>query len=385
MQERAADITEHQKPNNLKLHRLNARLSQVRLARQTGCSIRTISRIEQGYEPSIQIKTRLAQELGLPISDIFPDTREVPGTVVAFKPEEKHQGLQWLEKSIVQPPIPGDFSLETSPLLPEFEKDGSSIPALEHLHENFAKGGGSVTPVICGTQGSGKTSTSLLFAKQLADQEGCSPLYIPAELLQGEGDIFEEILSFMSIAYPVDARRYLENEIQVVLILDGIEALLSRWQPQHFLGELIALQRKVLSANFSQHRVKLLLTCNTVTATMYLARVPSLELMFLRNYSHEDGMLPEPLKKWWSKILPKSPVVIETVESEDMGNLHHIILGNAYLAREIIGDNEMMTPVLFEDFYFFLYSRAWKQTPSLRALNRDDFMLLGRSLPSLNG
>jgi transcriptional regulator with XRE-family HTH domain len=64
---------------NVVIYRAKKRLSQVELAKRSGVSRPTISRIEAGEgEPGIDVLERLADALGVKIADLFQDETSYP-------------------------------------------------------------------------------------------------------------------------------------------------------------------------------------------------------------------------------------------------------------------------------------------------------------------
>jgi transcriptional regulator with XRE-family HTH domain len=66
--------------NNLKMFRLNKRLSQKQLADKTGLSISSIAKIEQGVRnPSYKAADKICVVLDAPLEEVFPSyKRECP-------------------------------------------------------------------------------------------------------------------------------------------------------------------------------------------------------------------------------------------------------------------------------------------------------------------
>lgn len=63
--------------NKIRMHRADQRMSQQELADKVGVRRETIGSLENGkYNPSLQLALLIAEELDVPIQDLFQLTKE---------------------------------------------------------------------------------------------------------------------------------------------------------------------------------------------------------------------------------------------------------------------------------------------------------------------
>lgn len=377
------------KKNRVQAYRFRAKMSQNKLAKETGCSVRTISRIEQGYEPSPKIQTRIAHVFQVSISELFPSVSEHSAEVLPFDPTTKRISATWLERAYKKPAIPFGFPLETYGVEMFGHFRNKSVPMLNFLNTYLQQSTGRSLPVICGPQGSGKTAAATLLARNLYASEGLHPFYVSLDLLNDASTLFESVQNFLSTVYGDEYEQFRQPSRgeHFLLILDGLEALLRGWSLKRAVQELENLHRSLLTLNFAQKRIYTLLTCNSIVSKDLSSKLPSFDFinLDLEYESDQDQEKPSHYMQQWWKVFNhnhKRQVDLGEINSLDYGYLCRYPLGNAYLAQHLLplsGQDFMLKPQHMEQYFEFLHSKSWQQG-AMRVIDLENFTQLGQAL-----